>query len=171
MMTALTVTDVAARASLIESHVELVRLQIERNASALSGRLHLWEAEYQYFRLRSELNAALPKMPHEKISAIADKLEDGVAPIWRHVQRLDAGALNWFERWNYQAVVTILTKLNDLSASLKNEATKRRPYMPIAKESPTLHPTLYRDAVMASYMFHRAAPDPAERDPDPDYGF
>ncbi len=168
---ALTLVDVEARASLIESSVEMVRVQIERNTLALGGAAYLCLADYQLRRLRSDLRRALPCMGHERIDAVADMLEKGSSTVGGHVRRIDTRALNVFERWNLRRVFRILSELDEVVKSLRLEAIRKRPYMPIAKESPELNSVLYKDAAMASLMFRRSTPDPAERYPDPDYGF
>lgn len=170
-MAALTISAVEARASLIESSVEMVRVQIERNTLALTGAAYLCLADYELHRLRSELNAALPQMPHAKIDEVANVIERGCASLNAHARRLDVSMLTPFERWNHRRILVILGKVNVLAVYIREEALRKRPYMPIAMESPSLNPAVYRDAAMASLMFRRATPDPAESYPDPDYGF
>lgn len=163
--------DARLKAQAVRNTVELVQIELERNAYFVSLCGYLALARYKFYSFRRQIDATKPNELRDpemaRVGEALSKQAQQLESVLRNAQHLRPD-LRWSERRAYDHVAAFATNLAEYGQCLQDRAAlgNRPPLFPM----PKLTGRLAHQAGMASLFMKPVPRDSAESLPDPDYG-
>lgn len=158
--------EVQVRVFELDAAIARARLEVQRDQRFLKVLWYQKRAESYFEKAEVSVRAAILRMNDDQLVELARLLRK---PLVRVSPAITAGEsvrpeMRSFERHLFDSFIKLTARIEKLADDLQIEAARRR------RDYPRLSARLQRDAFMANAFLPKVRRDPADADPDPDYG-
>lgn len=163
-MTTLTINEIEARASAVESGLRLAAVHMSRSAALVKSAANLCIGHHHFRKLTTLLNESMNDLGPSQLTELADIL-DTTTVYAKRLRDRDVSRFHMLERAMIDSFIGFLDQVEALAIRLRKEAQVRM------ETNPPMDATLFASSRVASAFMRPVAIDKTEREPDPMYGF